>query len=139
MRNQKNIRREIVNHSALMHPHIIQFRRWEAALAVHLACTLSLHSVCKCKEAALLKTWSLGSQVCGDGGAAASNLGRFCCSTHQGALDVLTYMNTTRSNARECAGVPGDCDGACQRRQPVRPGQREVRTGLLSALQCVAT
>ena len=30
VRNQKNIRREIVNHSALMHPHIIQFRRWES-------------------------------------------------------------------------------------------------------------
>lgn len=28
VRNQKNIRREIVNHSLLMHPHIIQFRRW---------------------------------------------------------------------------------------------------------------
>lgn len=28
-RNQKNIRREIVNHSLLMHPHIIQFQRWQ--------------------------------------------------------------------------------------------------------------
>ena len=46
VRNQKNIRREIVNHSALMHPHIIQFRRWETPLAVHLAHKSENDSLC---------------------------------------------------------------------------------------------
>ena len=76
VRNQKSIRREIVNHSALLHPHIIQFRRYSTPGLVLVqpgsalwslmrpvpelgACVCSTHGPYSCL---------ISPQVCGDRG-----------------------------------------------------------------------
>ena len=66
------MRREIVNHSALMHPHISTIS--EVGSLAGSSCGSKLCGAHLLQRHALLDTWLHGLQVCGDGGAAASNL-----------------------------------------------------------------
>ena len=102
VRNQKNIRREIVNHSALMHPHIIQFRRWEAPLAVHVAQKILQRPYCaEMQGISVLDTWLHCSQMRGDGGAAARHLALKLFETSRVTQCLASSQFARRSSCTE--------------------------------------